>query len=349
MKITFIPSKSRGHARHAHGTGPHLPGGKIVAAGALTALLLAGCSAGSRTSSSDAAVSGGVVARDSTQFGGPEAKSGAVAPGAPADASKPGSAAVSVGPKLTKSASLELRVKDISVAAAQVRSIATGLKAQVLSEQIGTGGPGDPVPLSGNEGSSGQPGDGFGFGTLTLSVPADNLDTALDQLGKIGTVLARNTSSQDVTSQYVDTESRLKTMRASVDRVRALMAQAKDLGQVVALESEMSRRQADLESLESQLAALKDSVERSTLAVSLRTPGNETVTENGFLAGLRSGWDAFAASAEGLFTGIGAVLPFAVFFALVGSPLVWWLRRRRANRPPDRAPVAPAPGGPEAP
>ena len=360
MKITFPLSKSRSHSRHAHGTGPHLPGGKVIAAGALTALLLAGCSGGSTSSSNGAAVSGGVMARDSAQFGAPEAKSGAVAPGAPADASKPGSAVVSVGPKLTKSASLDLRVKDISVAAAQVRSIATGLQAQVLSEQIGTGGPGNPVPLSGNGGSSSQPGDGFGFGTLTLSVPADKLDTALDQLGKIGTVLTRNTSSQDVTSQYVDTESRLKTMRASVDRVRALMVQAKDLGQVVALESEMSRREADLESLESQLASLKDSVDRSTLAVSLTTPGNETVTENGFLAGLRSGWDAFAASAEGLFTGVGAVLPFAVFFALVGSPLVWWLRRRRANRPPvvpapvapapvAPAPVAPAPGGPEAP
>jgi len=334
MKLTFPLSKSRCHARHAHGTGPHLPGGKIIAIGALAALLLAGCSAGASSSSTAASVSGGAPAAGDTRLNGaPEAKSGALAPGAPADASKPGPAAVSVGPKLTKSASLELRVKEISVAAAKVRSIATGLQAQVLSEQIGTGGPGDPVPLSGNGGSSSQPGDGFGFGTLTLSVPADNLDTALDQLGKIGTVLARNTSSQDVTSQYVDTESRLKTMRASVDRVRALMAQAKDIGQVVALESEMSRRQADLESLESQLAALKDSVERSTLAVSLRTPGNETVTENGFLAGLRSGWDAFAASAEGLFTGIGAVLPFAVFFALVGSPLVWWLRRRRASSP----------------
>jgi len=355
MKITFPLSKSRCRARHADPSRSHFPTAKMITAGALTALLLAGCSGGSTSSSNDPAVSGGAVARESTQFGAPEAKSGAVSPGAPADASKSGSPVVGIGPKLTKSASLELRVKDIGVAAAQVRSIATGLQAQVLSEQIGTGGPGDPVPLSGNGGTSSELGDGFGFGTLTLSVPADKLDTALDQLGKIGTVLQRNTSSQDVTSQYVDTESRLKTMRASVDRVRALMAQAKDLGQVVALESEMSRRQADLESLESQLAALKDSVERSTVAVSLRTPGHETATENGFLAGLRSGWDAFAASAEGLFTGIGAVLPFAVFVALVGSPLVWWLRRRRANRPlvtpapVTPAPVAPAPGGPTAP
>jgi Domain of unknown function (DUF4349) len=153
-------------------------------------------------------------------------------------------------------------------------------------------------------------------------------------------------SSQDVTFQYVDTESRLKTMRASVDRVRALMVRATDIGQVVALEGEMSQREADLESLESQLGALKTSVERSTVTVSLSTPGNGPVTNNGFLAGLRSGWDAFTASTSGLFTAIGAVLPFAVFFALVGAPLVWWWRRGRANRPPVvPAPVVPAPGG----
>src|SRR5450631_1844763 len=167
-----------------------------------------------------------------------------------------------------------------------------------------------------------------GFGTLTLPVPANQLDAALDQLSRIGTVLQRNLTTQDVTAQYVDTTSRLKTMRASVDRVRALMVQAKDLGQVVALESELSRRQADLESLESQLAALSNSVENSTLSISLSTPVNEPVTQAGFVAGLRSGWDAFTTSARGLFTAIGAVVPFALFFAVVAAPIVWWLRRR---------------------
>jgi hypothetical protein len=322
----------------------------IILVGALSALLLAGCAGGS--TSTQGSVSG-TPAQDSPAQGfvgrdiAPDANTapgGKAVPGAaesPADAAKPGAPVVGVGPKLTKSASLDLRVKDIAAAAARVRSIAAVLQAQVLSEQIGRGDPGDPVPL---QEDSKTPGVSDGFGTLTLSVPADKLDTALDQLSKqVGTVLRRNTSSEDVTAQYVDTESRLKTMRASVDRVRALMARAKDIGQVVALETEMSRRQADLESLESQLAALKTSVERSTLAVSLSTPpsSNETVSDNGFLAGLHSGWDAFTASAAGLFKAIGAVLPFAVFFAAVGAPIVLWWRRRLANRPP----VAPSPSG----
>jgi hypothetical protein len=228
-----------------------------------------------------------------------------------------------IGPRLTKSASLSLQVKNIDAAAAQVRTVASGLQAQVLNEQIGTGSPGGPTPLQSKSDVA------SGFGTLTLSVPADKLDTALDQLARIGTtVLARNLSTQDVTAQYIDTTSRVKTMRASVDRVRALMVQAKDLGQVVALESELSRRQADLESLESQLTALKNSVARSTLSVSLSTPVNAPVAQAGFVAGLRSGWDAFAGSARGLFTAIGAVLPFALFFALIAAPIAWWLRKR---------------------
>ena len=298
--------------------------GRLITLGVLSALLLAGCGGG--TSSTGAVGSASRGSRPGQRRSQGQRSRCPVRPRCScrdSDVAKPGAPVPGVGPKLTKTASLSVQVKNIDAAAAQVRSIATGLQAQVLNEQIGTGSPGGPVPLQGRSDVA------SGFGTLTLSVPADKLDTALDQLARIGTtVLQRNLSTQDVTAQYIDTTSRLKTMRASVDRVRALMVQAKDLGQVVALESELSRRQADLESLESQLAALNNSVERSTLNVSLSTPGTAPVAQAGFVAGLRSGWDAFIASARGLFTAIGAVLPFALFFALVAAPMLWWLRRR---------------------
>jgi Domain of unknown function (DUF4349) len=310
MKPAFIHRKSPRRIR---------PARSLIVLGALSALLLTGCGSGGTTATgSEGRASGGALGQDSAA-----AKSATgTKNSAPVEASKSG--VVGVGPKLTKSASLDLQVKNIDAAAAQVRTIATGLQAQVLSEQIGTG-PGGTVPLQGKSDAL------SGFGTLTLSVPADKLDTALDQLARIGTVLQRTISTQDVTAQYVDTESRLKTMRASVERVRTLMTQAKDIGQVVVLESELSRREADLESLESQLSTLKSNVETSTLTVSLSTPGHKSVSSTGFVAGLRSGWDAFTASARGLFTVIGTVLPFVVFFALVAAPLVWWLRRRRGG------------------
>ena len=180
-----------------------------------------------------------------------------------------------------------------------------------------------------------------GFSTITISVPTADLDATLDQLAKLGKVHSRNASTDDVTAQYVDTEARVKTMQASVDRVRALMSQATKLGDVVALEAELSRRQADLEATQSQLAALKDSVALSPVEVRLST--DEQVLQQaddstGFLAGLKAGWGAFTGSVTVLLTALGAVLPFAVVAALVLVPLLVWLRRRVTRAPPWRRP-----------
>ena len=298
---------------------------------ALCAVLLAGCassgSTGTSTSGSATSVplaqgSLGVSSAPAGKNSGSAGVSSATGTPVKAPVLASGARLAGVEPKLTKSATLEVQVKNIDSAAATVRTIAAGLAAQVLNEQIGTGSPGGPIPLATKPEVTG------GFGTLTVSVPAASLETALDQLSRVGTVLARTLSTQDVTATYIDTASRLQTMRASVERVRALMAQAKDLGQVVALEGELSAREADLESLESQLGALTTSIDRSSVTVSLSTPGTPDVPATGFVAGLRSGWDAFMTSVAELLTVIGTAAPFAVFLALVAAPIAWSLRRR---------------------
>ena len=177
-------------------------------------------------------------------------------------------------------------------------------------------------------------------------MPTAELDATLDRLAELGKVHSRNATTDDVTAQYVDTESRVKTMQASVDRVRALMSQATKLGEIVALEAELSRRQADLEATQSQLAALEDSVAQSPVEVRLST--DEQVLEEaddstGFLAGLEAGWTAFTGSVTVLLTALGAVLPFAVVAALVLVPLLVWLRRRAPRTPAPTQPAVPAP------
>jgi len=212
-----------------------------------------------------------------------------------------------------------------------VRAIAASAKGLVVAEAISSE-PDDP--------SLG------GFSSITISVPTAELDATLDRLAELGKVHSRNASTDDVTSQYVDTESRVKTMQASVDRVRALMSQATKLGEIVALEAELSRRQADLEATQSQLAVLKDSVALAPVEVRLST--DEQVLEQaddstGFLAGLESGWAAFTGSVTVLLTLVGAALPFAALAALVLVPLLVWLRRRTPRSPAPAQPAVPAP------
>jgi len=138
----------------------------------------------------------------------------------------------------------------------------------------------------------------------------------------------------------------VKTMQASVGRVRALMTQATKLSEIVALEGELTRRQADLEATQTQLAALDDAVELAPVEVRLSTDEKvlEEDDDTGFLAGLTAGWTAFTGSVTVLLTAVGAALPFAVVAALVLVPLGVWLRRRTSSsRLPAQAAVQPPP------
>ena len=343
------PSSHHPTSPRAHGRPTASPRRAVRLLGALAAgLLLAGLAAGcssSGTTSSSASDSGARAAGGSAA----QPETGKVAPSGASGGSDAVNQVVAAERKITRNASLSVQVKDVASAAATVRGIAAGADGFVLNEQLGNAGGSQPAP---DTPSSTPSGAAFGgFGTISLSVPSDRLDAVMDQLSRVGRVLSRTTSSQDVTDQYVDTASRVKTMTASLDRVRALLARATTIGQVVSLESELTRREADLESLQAQLAALKGSVERSTVTVTLSTPAvvAAQVSDTGFLAGLRHGWNAFQASVTAVLTVLGAVLPFAVLLALVGWPTWRWLRRRQAGLATPGATASPAPSAPAAP
>jgi hypothetical protein len=147
-----------------------------------------------------------------------------------------------------------------------------------------------------------------------------------------------------VTTELADVDSRVRTQERSVARVRTLLARADTIGEVVQIESELARREADLESLQAQLARLKDVTDLSTIEVLLvaRDEARPAPVEDddlGFVAGLRGGWDAFGEIVLVVLTVLGALLPFLLVAALVGLPTYALLRRNR--RPAVTAPTTP--------
>ncbi|SDN16766.1 protein of unknown function [Allokutzneria albata] len=214
-----------------------------------------------------------------------------------------------------------------------IRTARLELKAPDVTEVVGRGK--DAAGRAG--GFSGAEETREGRATLTLRVPSDKLDPVLEELAKLGEVTARDVRSTDVTDQLVDTQSRIATQKASVDRVRALLDRANTVGEVVQVEGELTRRQAELESLQKRLESMSNQVAMSTVTLTVtRTGAPPAKPDSGFLAGLASGWNALLAFGSALLTGIGAVLPFAVVLAIPVLGLVIWLRRRK------RAAVVPA-------
>ena len=307
---------------------PHRTATTLMASAAIVLLALAGCSSGDAGSTtSEPAAAEGRTGR------APESDR---APGTAADglAGKAAQTGGGVDPavlqssseSLARRATVAIRVREIGRAVASIRATSAGADGLILSENIGSASDAVPPQERGKVSAT-------TYGEITISVPAAKLDQVLDDLTKLGTLIRSSVSSQNLKTQIVDTDSRVKTMRASVDRVRALMSQTSNITQIVQLEAELSRRQADLEALEAQLAALKDSVARSPIQISLTTEPDVIAPDDagtGFLAGFRAGWDAFAASVVVVLTVVGAMLPFAFVLALVALPLWLLLRRRRA-------------------
>ncbi|MEV5714517.1 DUF4349 domain-containing protein [Amycolatopsis mediterranei] len=272
------------------------------------AFVLAGCSAAQegKSSTADSAGSGPVPAAPQQGAGksGPEK----VTPPQPGATER----------KLSRSARLELTAPKVVDVVAQARGIA-----------LGAGG------------YTGQESTGDELATLNLAVPADKLDGVLDQLSHLGSgMVKRELNTQDVTEQVVDVEARLATQRASVERIRALLAKAESVSEIASVEGELTSREATLESLEQQRNSLAGSVAMATVAMTIRSvaaPPPPAEDHGGFLGGLAGGWHAFLVFGGGLLTVLGALAPFLLFLVPLGW-LGWWLRRRR------RPVAAPEPG-----
>ena len=102
-----------------------------------------------------------------------------------------------------------------------------------------------------------------------LRVPADSLTPVMTSLESVGKVTSRSVSSEDVTEQYVDLDARMKTMIALRDRLRALLDKARDIKDILAIEKELGRVQADIDSMQARLKALKGMVDYSSIDISI--------------------------------------------------------------------------------
>lgn len=288
-------------------------------------LALAGCggSDSSDTSASDAGAKDVPQAAEAAP-GGEQDSAG--------DKSASGSKA-STAPKLSAShiirtASLTVQVKDVPKALDEARTTTENAGGYVGNETT-------------NRGEEGRE-----HTRVTLRVPVEKYDEVLADLQGAGKLLERTAKAQDVTDQVVDVESRIKSQRVSVARVRELMDQATRLSDVVELEGELSTRESDLEALLAQQASLKDRTSLATITLSLtETPVKAVAKDDdtGFMDALAGGWDAFVTMLRWLAVAFGAVLPFLAVAALL---VLAWLRliRPRLPRRPATAPLTTALG-----
>lgn len=180
------------------------------------------------------------------------------------------------------------------------------------------------APVNGDQGSA----------TLTLRLPADSLTQTLEKLKELGTVQEVSLNAADVTMQTQDLDARISALSASVDRLLTLLSSAVDTDTLIQLETAISDRQGELESLESQRRYFADQVALSTVTLNLQSvsaaPAQEPDT---FLDGLVAGWNSFIAFFAGLIVVIGVLLPWLVFLGIILGIVLFVLKRRKPRHP----------------
>jgi len=180
--------------------------------------------------------------------------------------------------------------------------------------------------------------------SLVLRVPVDTFSRAMRKLEDLGTVVHSSSNAKDVTTEVIDVQQRLKTLRISLRDLNAFQRKATTIDQLLRFENAITQRRGEYQSLKAQRDHLVSQTSRSTISLDISVPPTKVAPATkhhgaGFATGLEHGWRALSGTVVVALTALGAVLPFAVVLAAVGVPAWWLVRRVRRVRPALDAPT----------
>ena len=108
-------------------------------------------------------------------------------------------------------------------------------------------------------------------GSISIRVPAVGLDLAIEELRELAKdVQTEITTSQDVTDEYYDLQSRLKNQQATEAALIRLLDRAENVEHALAVQRELSNVQENVERLLGRIKLLEETSAYSLITVSLR-------------------------------------------------------------------------------
>ncbi|HZO13810.1 MAG TPA: DUF4349 domain-containing protein [Polyangiaceae bacterium] len=115
---------------------------------------------------------------------------------------------------------------------------------------------------------------------IVVRVPADKYRDALAVIAKLGDVLHREETVEDVTEQFYDLQARLRNARVVRDRMEQLLKQAQNVNDALQVERELARVTTEIEVIEGKLKLLRELISFSTITVLFKARPTDQVNSS---------------------------------------------------------------------
>jgi hypothetical protein len=169
-------------------------------------------------------------------------------------------------------------------------------------------------------------------GWISIRIPSDKFDQALVELRALAVrVTSESTSTQDITEEYVDLQSRLKNAEATEGQYLALLEQAEEVDDILSIYEALSQIRYEIEQVKGRMQYLEQTSAMSLISVNL-TPA---VSLGPLVSPGWSASESLNAAIRGLTTfgqGLGtAFIWIGILSPIWGTVLgvTYWRRRRR--------------------
>ena len=234
------------------------------------------------------------------------------------------SAALPENRKLIQTATMQIETENLDAVLGQIDSRIAQLGGYVENSNVQNG--------------SAYSSKRYRSASLTIRIPAEDLDAFIDQVGEISNIVSSQKKVEDVTLTYVATESRMKALQAEEERLLELMIKAETLNDLLTVEKRLTEVRTELEQVTSALRVFDNQVDYATIQLSISevkeftdTTEPETIWERisiGFLTSLKGVGDFFVE----LFVFVVVSIPYFVIIAVIPVVIILIIRHNKRKK-----------------
>lgn len=177
-------------------------------------------------------------------------------------------------------------------------------------------------------------------GMMTIRIPQNHFQAMLkDTEAQSAEVFVRNVTGQDVTEQYVDLQSRVKSKRAVEERLLAFMSDAEKTEDLLKISSDLAKVQEEIEVIVGKMNYLENQTAYSTIEITMfedrvivpSVDSKQLDTWGKTKKQLATSTNFLLAAGSGLIVFIFGNLPVIVLLLLVGTGIYFIIKRKKPN------------------